>query len=71
MAERLLTLPAVADIYDVCPRTIRRMLKRGDDTLPLPVRTKPRFKWRQSDIDARLRRLSLVDELKGERDARA
>lgn len=38
----------------------------------LQVRTKPRFKWRQSDIDARLRRLSLVDELtKGERDARA
>ncbi len=66
MADRLLTLPAVADIYGVSTRTIHRMLKRGDDSLPLPVRTRPRFKWRQSDIDARLRRLSVVDELRTE-----
>lgn len=64
MADRLLTLSAVAAIYGVCTRTIRRMLQRGDDTLPHPVRTRPRYRWRQSDIDARLRRLSLVDELR-------
>lgn len=66
MADRLLSLADVARIYaNVSTSTIRRMVKRGDRRLPAPCHLHP-MQWRQSDIDARLRRLSVATQLQQE-----
>lgn len=66
MSDRLLNLAAVAAIYgNVSTRTIRRMVANQDARLPAPCHLRP-MQWRQSDIDARLRRLSVTSQLQQE-----
>ena len=66
MAERLLGIASVAERYDNCSTsTIRRMVKKRDPRLPAPCHLRP-LQWRESDIDARLRRLSVADQLQHE-----
>lgn len=66
MGERLIGIKAVAARYDNrSTSTIRRMVKNRDARLPPPCRVRP-LQWLESDIDARLRRLSVADQLQQE-----
>ena len=44
----LLTVRAVAEILQVCPRTVRRMIKRGD--LPA-IRLERQYRVRRPDLE--------------------
>lgn len=65
MSDRLLSLAAVAERHGVCTRTLRRRLAARDGSAPLPCRVKP-FKFRASDVDAHLRRLTVTDQLQAD-----
>lgn len=62
MSDKLLSLATVAERYDVSTRTLRRRLAARDGSAPLPCRVHP-FKFRASEVDAHLRRLTVTDQL--------
>jgi hypothetical protein len=65
VTDRLLTLAAVAARYAVSTRTARRMVARHDGSIAVPCRVRP-MRWRASDVDAHLRRLTITDQLQQE-----
>lgn len=58
---RLLRIDAVADIYGVSVKTIRRKLITRDGSVAAPAFEKP-WRWRESDIDRHINTHSVVEQ---------
>jgi hypothetical protein len=50
----------VAEIFGLSAITIRRAVKRGDESLPQPFADRP-WRWRKSDVRHRYERLTVRD----------
>ena len=48
MVQRLLTVGLMAELFKVCPRTIRRWSELGE--IPAPVKIRGTVRWRLDEV---------------------
>ena len=61
--DSLLTLAMVADRYAISTRQLRRWMAKGDGSAPPPCRMRP-YRFRASDVDAHMARLTVAGSLR-------